>query len=184
MGQAYRFRGSVHYHQGRKHASIQVVMELAELRVLHLAPKSNRRRLAKPTPTVTDFLQQGQTQSYKDTPPNRITPCMSSMFNVLHSPKGEITPDFPAFAQLTIGSIKKTFTSKLVGKNILHLSLDHRAQGPKDLSSSPLSSVGNCQGFSKQNLHCAHPPSPSPAFRLFALDICMTQLWNFSSILF
>jgi hypothetical protein len=33
---AYRFRGSVYYHQGRKHGSIQADMGLEELRVLYL----------------------------------------------------------------------------------------------------------------------------------------------------
>ena len=45
MGLAYRFRGSVHYHQGRKHGSVQAHMVLEELRVLHLVPKAARRRL-------------------------------------------------------------------------------------------------------------------------------------------
>jgi hypothetical protein len=43
---AYRFRGSVHYHHGRKHGSIQAGMTLEELRVIHLVLKANRRRLA------------------------------------------------------------------------------------------------------------------------------------------
>jgi hypothetical protein len=33
-----------------------------------------RRRVAKPTPTMTNFLQQGHTCSNKATPPNRATP--------------------------------------------------------------------------------------------------------------
>jgi hypothetical protein len=38
---AYRFSGSVHYHHGGKHGSIQAVMELEkELRVLHLDQKA------------------------------------------------------------------------------------------------------------------------------------------------
>jgi hypothetical protein len=41
---SYRFRGSVYY-QGGKHDSIQAGMVLEELRVLHLVPKANRRRL-------------------------------------------------------------------------------------------------------------------------------------------
>lgn len=40
MRLAYRFRDSVHYHQSRKHGSIQAVIELEELRVLHLVLKT------------------------------------------------------------------------------------------------------------------------------------------------
>jgi hypothetical protein len=60
LGLAYRFRGSVHYHHGRKHGSIQADMVLEkELRVLHLVLKANRRktvsrigrrRISKPYP--------------------------------------------------------------------------------------------------------------------------------------
>jgi hypothetical protein len=50
-----------------------------ELRVLHLIPKANRRKLAptwlsKPSPTVTHFLQQGHTYSNKAIQPNSATP--------------------------------------------------------------------------------------------------------------
>ena len=46
LGLAYRFRGSVHYHHGRKHGSIQVDMVLEkELRVLHLDKTAARRGL-------------------------------------------------------------------------------------------------------------------------------------------
>ena len=38
-----RFRGLVHYHQDRKHDSIQADMELEELRVPHLDQKAARR---------------------------------------------------------------------------------------------------------------------------------------------
>jgi hypothetical protein len=60
---AYRFRGLVHYHQGRNMAAPRQ----AELRVLHLhlkAAKQNndfqaaRVRVLKPTPTVPHLLQQ------------------------------------------------------------------------------------------------------------------------------
>jgi hypothetical protein len=37
--------GSVHYHQGRKHGSLQAGMVQEELRVLHLHLKAARRRL-------------------------------------------------------------------------------------------------------------------------------------------
>lgn len=39
------FKGSINYHLGRKHGNIQAGMTLAKLRVLHLVPKTNRRRL-------------------------------------------------------------------------------------------------------------------------------------------
>jgi hypothetical protein len=51
----------VHYHQGRKHGSIQAGMALKDLRVLHFVPKTNRRKMARPTPPVTHSLQQGHT---------------------------------------------------------------------------------------------------------------------------
>lgn len=44
-GLAYRLRVSVHYHQGRKHGSMQVDMVLEKVRVLRLDPKAFRRRL-------------------------------------------------------------------------------------------------------------------------------------------
>jgi hypothetical protein len=45
LGPAYRFRGSVHYHHGGKHGSIQADLELEELRVLHLDLNAPRRKL-------------------------------------------------------------------------------------------------------------------------------------------
>jgi hypothetical protein len=42
----YRFRGSVHNHQGRKHGSIQAGMMQEELRVPHLQLKAVSGRLA------------------------------------------------------------------------------------------------------------------------------------------
>jgi hypothetical protein len=45
MGLAYRFRGSVHYHQGRKHDIVQIDLVVKEPRVLHLGLKETRRRL-------------------------------------------------------------------------------------------------------------------------------------------
>jgi len=45
LGLAYGFRGSVHYHHGEKHGSVQADMVLEkELRVLHLDPKAARRK--------------------------------------------------------------------------------------------------------------------------------------------
>jgi hypothetical protein len=40
---AYRFRGSVHYHHGGKHGSVQADVGLEEPKVLHFDPKANRR---------------------------------------------------------------------------------------------------------------------------------------------
>lgn len=60
-----RFRGSVHYPHGRKPGSVQAGLALEELRILHLVSKGKqektgsgaaRRRVSKPTPTVTHFL--------------------------------------------------------------------------------------------------------------------------------
>ena len=45
LGLAYRFRGSVHYHHGGKHGSVQAGMVLEELRVLHLDPKAEEEDL-------------------------------------------------------------------------------------------------------------------------------------------
>ena len=63
LGLACRFRGSVHYHHGRKHGSVQADMVLEKKpRVLKLDPKAvwnpqaARRKLSKSTPTVTQFL--------------------------------------------------------------------------------------------------------------------------------
>lgn len=55
-------------------ASRQADMALEEMRLLHLVLKANKRRLAKPTPTVTYFLQQGPAYPNKATPPNSTTP--------------------------------------------------------------------------------------------------------------
>lgn len=60
-------RGSVHYHQARKHGSVQASMALEELRVLHLVLKANRRLASRQlgggishsTPTIAHFFQQG-----------------------------------------------------------------------------------------------------------------------------
>jgi hypothetical protein len=44
---AYSFRGSVHYHHGRKHGRLQADLDLEkEVRVLRLDPKAARRRLS------------------------------------------------------------------------------------------------------------------------------------------
>ena len=47
MGLSYSFRGSVHYHHGRKHGSVQADMVLEkELRVLHLDLKVARKSVS------------------------------------------------------------------------------------------------------------------------------------------
>jgi hypothetical protein len=63
LGLAYRFRGSVHYHHGRKHGNIQADVALEEVRVLHLVPMANRRILfsrqlggGSQSPLVSDTL--------------------------------------------------------------------------------------------------------------------------------
>ena len=45
LGLAYTFRGSVHYHYGRKHGSMQADMIQEELRVLYLDPTTARKGL-------------------------------------------------------------------------------------------------------------------------------------------
>ena len=42
LGLAYRFRGSVHYHHGGKHGSMQAGMVLEKLSVLHLDLTTNQ----------------------------------------------------------------------------------------------------------------------------------------------
>jgi hypothetical protein len=70
LGLAYKFRGSVHYHQCRKYGSIQAGMVQELLKVPFLVPKTNRRRLAsqelrkrslKAHAHRDYFLQQGHT---------------------------------------------------------------------------------------------------------------------------
>jgi len=68
--QAYRFRGSVYYHYGRKHGCIQEEMILEkELRVLHLDLKVTRRRLPS-----SRQLGGGSQSPPLQWPPNKATP--------------------------------------------------------------------------------------------------------------
>jgi hypothetical protein len=47
LGLTYRFRGSVHYHHGKKHGSIQADMVLEEeLRTLHLDLKAAKKKIS------------------------------------------------------------------------------------------------------------------------------------------
>jgi hypothetical protein len=46
IGAGLQFRGSVHYHHGRKHGSVQADMVLEELRVLQLDPQATGREQA------------------------------------------------------------------------------------------------------------------------------------------
>jgi hypothetical protein len=84
MRLAYRFRGSVCYHRGRKYGPTQADMVLQEPRVLHLDLKAARRRQAllhlaeleqeepsKPSYTVTHFFQQGHAYFNKAMPTPR-----------------------------------------------------------------------------------------------------------------
>ena len=77
----YSFRGSPHYHHGDKHGSMQADMMLEKPKILHLDPKSAEGdsstgiqekaliphwwslsiETLNPTPTVTQFLEQGHT---------------------------------------------------------------------------------------------------------------------------
>ena len=86
------FRGSVHYHHGREHGSIQAGIVLEESRVLHLVLKANRRgliasaarkKLLKPMLTMTHLLLQGNTYSKETTP--QIVPLTST--NILKNYK-------------------------------------------------------------------------------------------------
>jgi len=61
LGLAYSFRGSVHYHHGRKHGSVQADMVLEkELRVLYPNLQETGRDSHFPAP-ITYFLQQTHT---------------------------------------------------------------------------------------------------------------------------
>jgi hypothetical protein len=82
LGLAYRFRGSVHYHYGRKHGSVQAGIAVEEPESSTSCTEGRqekttlfqtaRRRISRPTPTVTHFLQ--HTYSNKAIPPNSATP--------------------------------------------------------------------------------------------------------------
>lgn len=73
LGPAYRFRGSVHYCHGRKHADLWAdIMLQKELRVLYFDPQAAKGGcptrptvsigdFKAPASTVTGFLQQGHT---------------------------------------------------------------------------------------------------------------------------
>jgi hypothetical protein len=82
LGLAYRFRGSVHYHQGGSMAvsrqawcrqSWEFYVFIQRLLVEDWLP-SNWGESLKPTPTVTHLLQPGHTYSNKTTPTNGATP--------------------------------------------------------------------------------------------------------------
>ena len=72
------------------HSSIQESTAMEELRVLHLFPKANGRRLPPmcleggSTHTVTHFLQQGHTYSNKATLPNSATPWTKHIHTITH----------------------------------------------------------------------------------------------------
>jgi hypothetical protein len=78
LGLAYRF--SLLPSRQEKHGNVWVGMMLEEPGVLHLDWKAAtvshvaRRRVSKPTPMVTHFLQQGHTYSNNAKPSNNATP--------------------------------------------------------------------------------------------------------------
>jgi hypothetical protein len=63
LGLAYSVRGSVHFHYGRKHSSVQADMVVEkELSVLHLNPTASRRRLSHGS-QEEGFFHRGQSLS-------------------------------------------------------------------------------------------------------------------------
>jgi hypothetical protein len=75
LGLPSRFRGSVHYHQGRKHGSFQGDLGLGEPK-LHLDPKTNRSLLSSGQlggGSQSLLLLQRHTSSKKAAPPNCAT---------------------------------------------------------------------------------------------------------------
>ena len=71
MGVAYTFLLLAISIMAGKHGSVQADTELEKEKTDIQAAK---RRLSKPNPTVTHFLQQGHTHSQKATPPSSATP--------------------------------------------------------------------------------------------------------------
>jgi hypothetical protein len=81
LGLAYRFRGSVHYHQGGSMAasrqawrrqSWELYVFIQRLLLEDWLP-GNWGESLKPTPTVTHLFQPGHTYSIKATPPDGST---------------------------------------------------------------------------------------------------------------
>jgi hypothetical protein len=78
----YRFRGSVCYHQvgawqhpGRHSAGgVESSISCSESKQEKTDFQAAKLRVLKPTPTVTNFLQQGHIYFNKATPPNSATP--------------------------------------------------------------------------------------------------------------
>ena len=122
MGLAYRFRGLVHHHQGRKHGSMQADMVLEkELRVRYLGLQAaegavyytgvtRTQETSKPAPIVTHFLQQGHTYSNKTTPPNSTPPYRPSIHS--HESMGAIPIQTPTGTLLMCMTFNK-FNLKL-----------------------------------------------------------------------
>jgi hypothetical protein len=91
LGLAYRFRGSVHYHQGRSMAASRLSWHrqnwefyifIQRLLVKDWLP-GNWGESLKPTPTVTHLLQSGHTYSNKATPPNGATPWSKNIQTII-----------------------------------------------------------------------------------------------------
>jgi hypothetical protein len=84
LGLAYSFRGSLHYHHGRKHGIVQADAVLEEPRVLHLDPARRRllfytgRSLSTRGPQSPPT--QRHTSSNKATPPTSATSSGPSIF--------------------------------------------------------------------------------------------------------
>ena len=82
MGLAYRFRGLVHYHQGRNMAaSMQAWLRRSwEFYILFWRQRweawlpAAKKGVLKPLSTVTHFFQQSHTYSNKAIPPNSAIP--------------------------------------------------------------------------------------------------------------
>jgi len=91
LGLPYRFRGSVHYHQGRKHGSIQAGMVQAEVRVLHFHLKAaNGRLTSRHLGSGSDSPHpQWPTHSNKATP-NTATPWAEHIQTITEIPGPEI----------------------------------------------------------------------------------------------
>jgi hypothetical protein len=63
LGMVYSVRGSIHFHRGRKHGSMQVDMVLDVQRILHFDPKVARGRLSSTDIQEKRLLCTGQSLS-------------------------------------------------------------------------------------------------------------------------
>jgi hypothetical protein len=90
-----RSEDSAHYHHGKKNGTggAESSTSCSEGKQEKTGFQEARRRVSKPTPTVTHFLQQGHTHSIKATPSSsaipwamhiQITPYLGSFY--IHNP--------------------------------------------------------------------------------------------------